>query len=156
MFLIFHGMEEEVVEVLFPIIVTTHCLLLEVEQVDAPRPGSAHVVVECSGSAGGLAAAFEAVRPAGVVCLVGMPEGQALPLAPGVLFRQELVVLASFAGTSERTMAEAVCCLEQDEGFFRSLLGHVIPLEEVGPALVEWRPRPGTRTVVALGEGGGR
>ena len=116
-----------------------------------PDPESVHLVVECSGSQQGLATAISAARRGGVVVLYGMPEASAtLPCPTLELFAKELTLLPSMAGCSEETMGQAINYLQQDEAFFRQLIGKRINLEQAMTEIADGIPHPGTRTLVTL------
>lgn len=124
---------------------------LAIERVEEPEEDKAHLVVECSGSPGGLATALRVVRKAGVVCIYGVPKpGIALPVSPHELFMREIAVLTSFAGATDKTMGSAIAHIKSDEAFFEQLLGRVIPLEKLPEELTNWSPQPGTRTLVDI------
>ncbi|TAF11344.1 MAG: theronine dehydrogenase [Nostocales cyanobacterium] len=125
---------------------------LGIERVEEPEQDTAHLVIECSGSPGGLATALQVVRKAGMVCIYGVPKaGIALPISPHELFMREIAVITSFAGATEQTMGKAINYIQNDEAFFEQLLGRVIPLEKLPDELTSWSPQPGTRTVVDMG-----
>ncbi|MGX2993338.1 alcohol dehydrogenase catalytic domain-containing protein [Streptomyces sp. JNUCC 64] len=122
-----------------------------VRRVAAPE-GPSQLVVECTGTPEGTATAFDAVAPTGTVCLYGVPEPDVpLPRTPDELFRAEVTVLPSVAGATPATMRAAADLIRRDEAFFTRLLGRRVPLERLPAELADWRPRPGTRTVVEPG-----
>ncbi|NEP20542.1 alcohol dehydrogenase catalytic domain-containing protein [Moorena sp. SIO3I6] len=124
---------------------------LGIERIQVPEPNQAHVVVECSGSPGGLATALDLVRKGGLVCIYGVPkQGISLPISPHELFMREIAVVTSFAGATDETIAAAIASIKGDEAFFEQLLGRFIPLEKLPIELTNWSPQPGTRTVVDL------
>ena len=127
-------------------------LKLGIERVEEPQPDNAHLVIECSGSPGGLATALQVVRKGGLVCIYGVPKaGSPLPISANELFMREIAVITSFAGATDQTMGKAIKYIKDDEGFFEQLLGRVISLEQLPDELTCWYPQPGTRTVVDLG-----
>ncbi|NMG11474.1 alcohol dehydrogenase catalytic domain-containing protein [Brasilonema sp. UFV-L1] len=124
---------------------------LGIERVEVPEKDKAHLVVECSGSPGGLTTALQVVRKAGIVFIYGVPkQGIALPVSPHELFMREIAVLTSFAGATDETMGRAIAHIKRDEAFFEQLLGRAIPLEKLPDELTNWSPQPGTRTVVDM------
>ena len=124
---------------------------LGIQRLENLEPDLVHVVVECSGSATGLATAFQIVRKAGLVCIYGVPKPDLnLPIAAHDLFSHEITVLTTFAGVTQETMAAAIAALQQDEAFFEQLLGQKISLQQLPEVLTSWSPQPGTRTVVDL------
>ncbi len=125
---------------------------LGIERVAEAEADLAHLVVECSGSPGGLATALRVVRKAGIVCIYGVPKQEiALPVSPHELFMREIAILTSFAGATDETMGKAISHIKGDETFFAQLLGRSIPLEKLPEELTSWSPQPGTRTFVNMG-----
>ena len=125
---------------------------LDIQRVEAPKPDQAHIVIECSGSPGGLATSLEVVRKAGIVCIYGVPKfGIDLPISPHELFMREIAIVTSFAGATEQTMTKAIATIKDDEAFFEQMLGRRIPLAQLPRELTSWSPQPGTRTVVDMG-----
>jgi threonine dehydrogenase-like Zn-dependent dehydrogenase len=124
---------------------------LQVQRVKEVHEESSQIVVECSGTPEGCRTAFQAIRRAGLVCLYGVPgEATLIPRTARELFQLELTVLTSVAGATEITMQSAIEFIQRDERFFEQLLGRCVPLEHLPVELVDWRPSPGTRTVVDL------
>ncbi|MEC4985770.1 MAG: alcohol dehydrogenase catalytic domain-containing protein [Oscillatoria sp. PMC 1068.18] len=124
---------------------------LGVERIAKPEADRSHLVIECSGSPGGLKTAFDLVRKGGLVFIYGVPKPDlSLPMSPHELFMQEVAVLTSFAGATEETITAAIAYIKNDEAFFEKLLGKFIPLEQLSEELTHWSPQPGTRTVVDL------
>lgn len=124
---------------------------LDIERVEKPQSDQYHLIIECSGSPGGLNMAFNLVRKGGTVLIYGVPiQDLALPITPHQLFMREITVLTSFAGATDLTIATAIQYLKQDEVFFEQLLGKFITLEQLFQELTNWNPLPGTRTVVDL------
>lgn len=124
---------------------------LEIERIEKPEPDQAHLVVECSGSPGGLGMGFNLVRKGGMVFIYGVPKPDiALPMSPHELFMKEVAVLTSFAGATDSTISTAIEHIKHNETFFEQLLGKFIPLEQLSEELTKWSPQPGTRTVVDL------
>ena len=114
-----------------------------------------HLVIECSGSEGGLSTAFKAVRRGGAVCIYGMqsPNTQ-LPIDSLSLFEKELTVMSSMAGCTAATMSQAIQLIESNQLFFSSLIGKQIELCQVPDELLNPAPVPGTRTVAKVGRNG--
>lgn len=124
---------------------------LGIQRLKEPMPRQAHLVIECSGYESALINAFSLVRNAGAVCIYGVPSVDiSLPLSPQELFFREIMVFASFAGVTDKTIAIAIQAIKNDEAFFEQLLGWLIPLEKLPTALTSWSPKSGTRTVVVL------
>ena len=124
---------------------------LGIKRIENPEPEQAHLIIECSGSPGGLEMAFKLVRKGGLVFIYGVPQPNInLPLSPHELFMQEVTVLTSFAGATDATISTAIATIQQDEAFFATLLGKFISLEQLPQELTHWSPQPGTRTVVDL------
>lgn len=124
---------------------------LGIERIEPPEPDRVHLIIECSGSPGGLGVAFKLVRKGGLVFIYGVPQPNVnLPLSPYELFMQEVTVLTSFAGATDATISTAIATIQKDEAFFETLLGKFIPLEQLPQELTNWSPQPGTRTVVDL------
>lgn len=124
---------------------------LGIERVEKPEPDQYHLVIECSGSSGGLQMALDLVRKGGAVCAYGVPNPDlALPITPHELFMREITLLTSFAGATDSTINTAIAYLQKDQGFFEQLLGKFISLEKLPTELTNWSPQPGTRTVVDL------
>ena len=124
---------------------------LGIERIKKPEPDQYHLIIECSGSPGGLNMAFDLVRKGGAVFIYGVPKQDlALPVSPHELFMREITLLTSFAGATDATITAAIAYLKQDEAFFEKLLGKFIPLEQLSEELTNWSPKPGTRTVVDL------
>lgn len=116
-----------------------------------PDAESVHLVVESSGSQQGVAMALSAARRGGVVVLYGMPDATAtLPCPTLELLTKELTLLPSLAGCNEETMRQAIHYLQQDEGFFRQLIGKRVNLEQAMAEITVGTPLPGTRTLVTL------
>jgi L-iditol 2-dehydrogenase len=125
--------------------------ILQVQRVEEVYEESSQIVVECSGTPEGCRTAFQAIRRAGLICLYGVPEeATMIPRTARELFQHELTVLTSVAGATEITMQSAIELIQQDERFFEQLLGRRVPLEYLPAELIDWRPSPGTRTVVDL------
>jgi L-iditol 2-dehydrogenase len=124
---------------------------LPIDRVREPEPDRAHIVIECSGSQDGLETAMRVVRKAGIVCLYGVPKPEtSFPISSHELFLREITVLTSFAGATEKTINSAIAYIKRDESFFSSLMGRMIPLEDLPSELISWNPRPGTRSVVDM------
>lgn len=124
---------------------------LGIKRIEKPNRDQYHLIIECSGSSGGLNMAFDLVRKGGAVFIYGVPKQDlALPVSPHELFMREITVLTSFAGATDSTINTAIEYLKQDEAFFEQLLGKFIPLEKLPNELTNWSPQPGTRTVVDL------
>ncbi len=100
----------------------------------------------------GIAAAFTAVRRAGVVALYGVPPRESVvPYTCNELFSREISVATSVAGCTDRTIKEALDVLARDPIFFGGMVGRVVELVDLPDELTHWHPRPSTRTVVRLG-----
>ncbi|TKI03364.1 zinc-binding dehydrogenase [Martelella alba] len=110
------------------------------------------LVVECTGAPDGLAQGIAAVRNGGVLMLYGIqPEGTPLMItAEEILFR-EITVLPSRAGCSPDTFSRALAHLAAHQTFFDSMLGKVIPLEQLPGELRPGQALQGTRTVIKIG-----
>lgn len=110
-----------------------------------------HLVIECSGSNTGLASAISGCRRGGVVVMYGMPDESAILPCPALtLFSKELTLLPSMAGCDPQTMGTAIHYLQEEEPFFRTLLGKRIALEQAANEIAVGTPLPGTRTLVAI------
>jgi len=124
---------------------------LAIERIEKPEPDDYHLIIECSGSSGGLNMAFDLVRKGGAICIYGVPKQDlALPVSPHELFMREIAVFTSFAGATDATITTAIEYLKQDEAFFEQLLGRFISLEQLPNELKNWSPQAGTRTIVNL------
>jgi L-iditol 2-dehydrogenase len=104
---------------------------------ERPAPESADVVIECSGSEGGAAAALAAVRRIGRYVQVGI-FGRPVTLGLDAVLYKEVAVSSGFASTP-RSWRRAVALLERGEIALTPLITRVSPLAEWEPAFADLR-----------------
>jgi threonine dehydrogenase-like Zn-dependent dehydrogenase len=105
-------------------------------------PGDYHVVVEASGSPGGLQLALNRVRPLGAVILKSTYIDR-FPLDPADVVVPEVRLLGSRCGP----FPPALRLLRRGWVDPRPLIAHTFPLSE-GLAALEWAQRPGVLKVL--------
>ncbi len=104
--------------------------------------GDYHVVVEASGSAGGLELALSRVRPQGTVVLKSTYAGR-FPLDPAALVVPEVRLVGSRCGP----FPPALRLLRQGWVDPRPLISRTFPLSQ-GTAALDWARRPGVLKVL--------
>jgi L-iditol 2-dehydrogenase len=123
---------------------------LDCQVLDRPETAAFHLAIECSGTEAGARIALDSVRNAGVVCLYGVPPAEGSWRARE-LFRRELAIITSFAGSNAESVTQAIRYIEDEPRFFAQLLGRRVQLDALDHELSHWDPLPCTRTVVTLG-----
>jgi threonine dehydrogenase-like Zn-dependent dehydrogenase len=108
---------------------------------------SADVVVDCTGSPAGLAAALEIVRPRGTVVLKTTVAGeQTLPLAPIVI--DEVTIVGSRCGP----FPDALAALREKQIDVDSLIDGIYPLAAAPDALERAKTEPVLKLLLAVDE----
>ncbi len=119
------------------------------DSVQTPFCEHYHAVVECSGGKGALDTALASIRRAGVLLIYGIPAvGEALPISAQEVFSRELTIMASMAGCTQSTFLRSLSYIEQHQGFFASMMGKKVYLQQLPYELLYNPPQPGTRSWV--------
>jgi len=112
----------------------------------APAEPTFDVVVEASGSAGGVRAALAAARRGGRYVQVGIV-GRAVEVELDQVLYKELVVSSGFASTAT-SWADAMRLLENGSVSLAPLVTNVVPLDDFARALAAAEAGEGLKTVV--------
>jgi threonine dehydrogenase-like Zn-dependent dehydrogenase len=113
---------------------------------DIGRRADQDIVVDCTGTTGGLELAMRLVRPRGKIVLKTV-RSPAQQLAPGVDLTPLVVHEIDLIGSRGGPVAEAVAMLARGEAQTLGLIGRRMKLS-AGPAILEAAARPGALAVL--------
>jgi len=105
----------------------------------AQRVGGYDVAFEASGVPAALNGVIDAVRPGGIVVVVGSPPGGLAPILANRIMAKELDLRGAFRFANE--FADAVVCLATRRIDVRPLLSRVLPMTDAAEAFQAARDR---------------
>ncbi len=109
------------------------------------EPGSADVVVECSGAAGGAPTCLEAARRGARYVQIGV-FGKPVTVPLDNVFQKELVVTSGFASTP-RSWRRAMTLIETRRVELEPLVSEVVPLDDWERVFADLRAGKGIKIV---------
>ena len=110
-----------------------------------PETGSADVVIECSGAAGGAATCLDAARRGGRYVQIGV-FGKPVTVPLDNVFQKELVMTSGFAATP-RSWRRALALVDSRKIELEALVSEVVPLDEWERVFADLRAGRGIKIV---------